>query len=206
MVRAAADGLTAAEVAEHTGQHLSTTRVHLERLASAGLLRKTRTSDGRPGRPAWRYRPAGDNPAPAPAPYRALAAALLDHLVSERGQARPAVDAGEAWGRTLAAATPTPRPVDAVHSVLQALDFDPVVVDGQPTDRLELHLRRCPFLELASRNPDAMCGLHLGVIRGVLDHHGVAPTSVTLEPFGAPTACVAQLPPAAGKASTKDRL
>ncbi|HET9518767.1 MAG TPA: winged helix-turn-helix domain-containing protein, partial [Actinoplanes sp.] len=48
LVRAADSGLTAAEVATHTGQHLSTTRAHLDRLTEAGLLVKARSSGGQP--------------------------------------------------------------------------------------------------------------------------------------------------------------
>ncbi|PWU43540.1 transcriptional regulator, partial [Micromonospora globispora] len=56
LVRDAEGGMTAAEVAERTGQHLSTTRTHLDRLVEAGLLVKARASGGQAGRPAWRYR------------------------------------------------------------------------------------------------------------------------------------------------------
>jgi hypothetical protein len=38
-----------------------------------------------------------------------------------------------------------------------------------------------------------MCGLHLGVVRGVVERGGVPGDSVVLEPFGAPDACVVRL-------------
>ncbi|MFC4149492.1 helix-turn-helix transcriptional regulator [Micromonospora mangrovi] len=194
LVRAAGAGMTIAEVGERTGLHLSTARTHLDRLVDAGLLVKARASGGQPGRPAWRYRAAVAE-APAPAPYRALAAALLDHLSRRgRGDVRPeATRAGQDWGRHLAAATaPGQQPVDTLLEVLRGLGFSPRrhdTADG----RTEVHLHTCPFLELVNRDPDAICALHVGVIRGVLAHAGAPPTGAVLEPFGAPDACVVRL-------------
>lgn len=196
LVRETAGGLTATEVAARTGQHLSTTRTHLDRLVAAGLLIKARASGGTPGRPAWRYRATGTDPAPAPAPYRALAAALLDHLAPIGGNVRDAAArVGRDWGRQLAAATPTvDDPVDAVTAVLRALGFDPQRQPESATDsEIEVHLRTCPFLDLVRRNPDAMCGLHAGVVRGVLDRRGTDGDTAELEPFAAPGACIVRL-------------
>ncbi|GAB1692196.1 helix-turn-helix transcriptional regulator [Krasilnikovia sp. M28-CT-15] len=195
LVRAAAGGLTAADVAAHTGQHLSTTRAHLDRLVHAGLLVKARASGGAPGRPAWRYRATAADPAPAP--YRALATALLDHLPGAAGGdvREAAARVGQDWGRRLAAVSPPQDdPVDTVSAVLTGLGFEPERQPAQPDGAVEVHLRTCPFLELVGQNPDAMCGLHLGVVRGALGHHGVGGDDAVLEPFGAPHACVIRLP------------
>ncbi len=194
LVRDAAGGLTAADVAARTGQHLSTTRAHLDRLVEAGLLVKARASGGAPGRPAWRYRATATDPAPAP--YRALAAALLEHLAPVDGDVRDAAArVGQDWGRQLAATTATREdPAEAVTAVLHGLGFDPWRRPGPTSGAdIEIHLRTCPFLELVGRNPDAMCGLHAGVVRGVLEHHGVGGDTAVLEPFGAPEACVVRL-------------
>jgi len=195
LVRSAAGGLTSTDVAAQTGQHLSTTRAHLDRLVEAGLLVRARASGGLPGRPAWRYRATSTDPAPAP--YRALAAALLDHLSPAGGDVREAAGrVGQGWGRQLAAAVPgQTSPVEAVTAVLDGLGFGPrrePAETGSAT--VELRLYTCPFLELVGQNPDAMCGLHAGVARGVLDHHGVPSDATVLEPFGAPGACVLRLP------------
>src|SRR5690606_27896591 len=37
---------------------------------------------------------------------------------------------------------------------------------------VDLHLRACPFIELVHRHREAMCGLHHGVIQGVLESAG----------------------------------
>lgn len=194
LIRDAAGGLTAGDVAARTGQHLSTTRAHLERLVKAGLLVKARASGGLPGRPAWRYRATTADPAPAP--YRSLAAALLEHLAGADGDVREAAgQVGQSWGRQLAGAGPEAAdPVDAVSTVLSGLGFDPSVQPSAEPGQTTLHLRTCPFLDLVGQNPDAMCGLHAGVIRGVLDQQNMPASGTVLEPFGAPAACVVHLP------------
>jgi predicted ArsR family transcriptional regulator len=193
--------LTAAEVVELVGLHPSTVRAHLEQLVDAGLLVKARASDGLPGRPAWRYRAAG--PGPAPAPYRTLAAALLDHLAVSGG-VRAADQAGQAWGSRLAASTQAENPVDAAVEVLRELGFDP---QSRPSvadvPDHEVHLRACPFLDLVGPQPDVMCALHAGMLRGVVQAAGAARARVTLEPFAAPNACVARMRLSPNRASTR---
>jgi predicted ArsR family transcriptional regulator len=206
LVRDAATGLTATDVVEATAMHPSTVRVHLDRLVEAGLLVKARASGGMPGRPAWRYRAAATEPAPAP--YRALAAALLDHLATTGGGTTAAVTAGEAWGRRLAATAEPADPVTIAVGVLRQLGFDPRLAPvagpraADEVDEVEVHLHTCPFLELVGPQPDVMCALHAGMLRGVLHATGAADGQAGLEPFAAPTACVARLrvpaPPAEG--------
>jgi len=206
LIREADEGLTATDVAEHTRLHYSTVRAHLEQLTEAGLLVKGRASGGQPGRPAWRYRAATLDPAPGP--YRSLAAALLDHLATSRGGVRTAVRVGEAWGRQLVAALPSrpesaslpgaqparsAGPVDSVLAVLEGLGFGPRRQPGPGDDVIEVHLHTCPFLELVGQQPDVMCNLHAGVIRGALRAAGAPRGAAVLEPFAAPTACVARL-------------
>jgi predicted ArsR family transcriptional regulator len=193
---APAVGLTAGDVADRTGLHFSTVRAHLDRLVEAGLLVKARASDGAPGRPAWRYRAAA--PEPAPAPYRTLAAALLEHLATDGG-VPAAVAAGRVWGRQLATAEHAPGtlggPVTTAVAVLDRLGFDPQrrPVPAAAAGEVEVHLRACPFLELVGRQPDVMCALHAGMISGVLDGAGAPDGRAVLEPFAAPDACVARL-------------
>jgi len=194
LVRAADAGLTAGDVAEHTGLHFSTVRAHLDRLVEAGLLVKARASAGAPGRPAWRYR--ADAAEPAPAPYRTLAAALLEHLATTGGGTPAAVAAGQSWGRRLAATEAgSGGPVEVALAVLDRLGFDPQrrPAPAAGGDAVEVHLRTCPFLELVGQQPDVMCALHAGMIRGALRGGGAPDGEAVLEPFAAPNACVARL-------------
>src|SRR5262249_23577686 len=121
------DGLTSAEVAEATGLHPSTVRAHLEQLAGSGLATRTRTGDGTPGRPAWRYRAATPAPAPAPSPYQDLAAALIAYLARDEDDPHgTGIRAGRDWGRSLAQSVSSEvrheeGPVDGMVRVLDRL-------------------------------------------------------------------------------------
>lgn len=215
LIRDAADGLTAGQVAVDTGLHLTTARAHLDRLTEAKLLVKTRPSGGVPGRPAWRYRAAA--PAPAPASYRGLAAALLENLADAGTDARAAaIRVGRRWGRRLAEAAreggdAAGAAADAdgaglVVEVLDQLGFAPRRRTSPEDDATELHLPTCPFLELVAVNPETTCALHQGVVHGVLEHAASRPAGeprpgeeprpgpAVLDPFGAPDACVVRIP------------
>jgi predicted ArsR family transcriptional regulator len=189
LVHAAGVGITTAEVAAKTGLRLSTVRSHLDGLVEAGLLVKARASSGLPYRPAWRYRPFEPD---TPTTYRLLLAALLEHLVATDEDSRPAaVRVGQRWGRSLGGATGADRGTkDTLLAVLEALGFSPQEPAGGGF--AEVHLRTCPYLDLVRGHPDAMCGLHAGIIQGVLEQADAA-GRVVLEPFAAPGACVVRL-------------
>lgn len=197
LVRTSPAGVTVGEVASRTGLHLSTVRAHLDRLTEAGLLVRARArGDGLPGRPPWRYRPAPTAAAPAPGGYRWLAAALLDALTGDGADAPArATRIGQEWGHRLTGTQTTSgddSSVDTLVDVLTELGFSPARQPGTgPTT--EIHLQSCPFLELVASHPDTMCALHLGVVRGVMEHRGAAVGTASLEPFGAPHACVVQI-------------
>ncbi|HEX6968217.1 MAG TPA: helix-turn-helix domain-containing protein [Micromonosporaceae bacterium] len=200
LVRQAPRGLTAAEVAQATGRHLTTVREHLEQLTSAGLLIRQRDHGGTPGRPAWRYRPAaGQVETPSGGPYRELAAALVEHIVSTESDPWAAgVSAGRAWGRRLVADVQpvTARPGQRLLAVLERLGFAPRVAVANQDEPEVVHLHACPFLDLVGSSADLVCGMHLGVLRGALEAAGAPGVRPALEPFGAPGACVVRMRPA----------
>jgi predicted ArsR family transcriptional regulator len=201
LVRQSEGGMNAAQVANATGLHPSTVRAHLDQLAQSGLLTRHRQSDGSPGRPAWVYRavPRPDADAePAGSavdrPYRDLAAALIGHLARTAEDPHAAgVRAGRDWGRALAAPLGRTAPVDGLVRVLDLLGFTPRVVAQADSDTAVVHLRTCPFLELAEASPDVVCGVHLGVIGGALGALGASAADTELEPFALPGACVVRV-------------
>jgi predicted ArsR family transcriptional regulator len=135
-----------------------------------------------------------------------------------------AVAAGTMWGHELAHASPavTARlgngmagPVrDAaarqlVVALLAELGFDPrpdeattipatTTIPANTTipaiTTTTVNLTRCPLLHAARRYPDVVCGVHLGIVRGVLAELGADGTSATLAPFSSPGACRLDLP------------
>jgi predicted ArsR family transcriptional regulator len=153
-----------------------------------GLLVKARANAGVPRRPAWRYRAAAADPPPSA--YRFLLAALLADLANTGDDTHHrAAQAGRHWGRMLAAARTGERDTVVLLEVMRVLGFSPQPMDGGA----EVHLLSCPYLELVQRYPDAMCRVHAGVIKGVLERTG-ADADVVLMPFAAPQACVVRLP------------
>jgi predicted ArsR family transcriptional regulator len=201
LLRARGAALTAPEVAAQVGLHPNTVRMHLDQLAEAGLVTCARERRTGPGRPRLLFTAAA---AAAPGPdraeedgYRMLAGLLAGHL--ERAGERSAADvadAGREWARAFPVpAGPAPTAAEATERVVQVLDelgFAPrVPVPGGP---VELH--RCPFQQVAERHSRIVCGVHLGLMQGLLDDLAAPVHAARLEPFVAPGLCLAHLTPA----------
>lgn len=194
LLRAADRPLDAAELAELTGLHLSTVRSHLARLVEAGVLTARSDPGGRPGRPRQRYEV--DDEDDGDDGYRFLATALTGALRATTDDPGAAARvSGEAWGRFLVDRPPPGRRIgaeealDRVRAMLAAAGFAP-----EPGEAAELLVRRCPFLALAREEPEVVCNLHLGLLRGALAELGHDPEGTELAPFVAPSLCVATLP------------
>ncbi|MBC7593181.1 MAG: transcriptional regulator [Kineosporiaceae bacterium] len=168
------------------GTHPNTLRGHLDTLTNAGLIAREGAPISGRGRPSWLYRatPAGKQQGHE---YAGLATALAGQL--ERSSLHPqdeAISAGEKWGKELAEAAP---PVEGVrHQLITLLDelgFSP------ESDRSDgaVRLRSCPMIEVAQQHPDVVCGVHKGMIRGILKNIGGDPESTELLAFYEPDAC-----------------
>jgi predicted ArsR family transcriptional regulator len=189
-VEAFGGGVTAAELAAKTGLPLSTVRSQMDRLVADGMLVKARASSGVPYRPAWRYRVAGDRFRPNL--YHRMLEPVLDHIAAGNEETRGVARAiGRRWGTALGAGGAGRTALDAVLSVLDALGFSPRVMSGPVP---EVHLFRCPYLDLVNRYPDAMCRLHAGIVDGVLETTGQPAGTAVVVPFAAPGACVVRIP------------
>jgi len=155
------------ELAERLKLHPNGVRIHLERMEEAGLVDRARIRDGR-GRPpdAWTIsadaRPGGSDPRGYQDLGRWLARALQ---ASPRGLSG-IEETGRQIGRELA-----PRDTNddggAFKASLTALGFQPV---AQPRkDGVTYCLRNCPYRDAVHENPPAICALHKGMTRGLLD-------------------------------------
>ena len=108
-----------------------------------------------------------------------------------------AVAAGERFGAELVEswrAGETAATLERVVRMLDDIGFQPELT----ADRTAIRLHHCPFHELARDQPDIVCGIHLGLIRGALLQLGAPPEATRLVPFVTPRLCVVELGPPFG--------
>ncbi len=201
--------LTLAEVADDVGLHESTVREHLDRLIAAGFVTKAPEVRATRGRPHMLYSVVEREAlVDADAWFRSR---LLTVLLAGYGKALPsrakaAADAGEELGASWAARPgasghasraghpeperdPALAQLAALEAHLDELRFAPEV----DADGSQVHLRHCPFLDLARAHTDVVCSVHLGIARGVLSAAGGPWTAESLDPFVGPQHCVLHL-------------
>lgn len=163
-----------AELAERLALHPNGVRVHLDLLAQARLVRRTRTRHG-PGRPSdeWTIAPDAHPGGAAPRAYgdlgRWLARAVRNRSVGRRGMQRT----GREIGRELAPAQAPPAgqastPVQAFDAALAALGFQPSILEPK-ADEVTFCVGNCPYRDAVVENQPAICALHEGITEGLLD-------------------------------------
>lgn len=202
MLRAADGPLGVREVAQRRGLHPNTARFHLEALTEAGLAVRETEDRQTPGRPRIGYRAAPDGPGGPGGRrrYRLLAEMLTSMIAATMPEpGRAAEDAGRQWGAYLAEQPPPyqqPSAAEAVSrlaAIMDDLGFAPRAEAGHDGRPFLLHLRQCPFREVAERHRDVICSLHLGLMRGALDRMRAPLTAGRLDPFAEPALCIASL-------------
>ncbi|HET7682298.1 MAG TPA: helix-turn-helix domain-containing protein [Marmoricola sp.] len=213
-LKAAAEPMSVAEVAELVGLRPNTVRFHLDALERQDRIERAHPAGGarpgRPGRPALHYRVRPGMDPSGPRSYQLLAEVLVDSLANGARTSTRALAAGEAFGRRLARETgrrPRSRRavIDTLVDVLAVVGFAP----ERRTTRGEtrIGLRHCPFLELTGDRRDVICPVHLGLMRGIVSELAgtevavdtIGPVSVeSLEPFVEPDLCLARLGSSAG--------
>lgn len=204
------------QLADRLGLHTNTVRFHLIRLVQAGLVEEELAPVVGPGRPRLCYRPVtGDGRADdrgevtgSLEEYRLLSQILAGYLASNTDDpSAAAVTAGRQWGRYL---VDRPPPIDRlddgqtvarVAAMLDRLGFQPETAAG--TGEIQLH--RCPFREVAERQPGVVCSVHLGLLQGAMSELGADGSATRLDPFVTERLCVAHLALSAAPAETGDR-
>ena len=201
---------TVAALSTLIGQHPNTIREHLDKLSNGGLVVRARAEALGRGRPAWLYgaAPAVGSDSGA-REYATLASVLAAQI--ERTRPQPiadAIEAGRKWGQELARESQVSQGQPSgptlltsavairreVVTLLDGLGFAPSV-DARVR---VVKLRHCPLLEAAHRNPQVVCAVHLGLVRGALDELGADPErteGTALQPFSEPGACRLDLLP-----------
>lgn len=183
--------ISATGLAAELRTHPNTVREHLDALVERGLAVRDRAPAQGRGRPAWRYAAASDRPEPDPRvrDYAGLAAALAGHLArTSTDPAGEGLAAGRVWGRTLMGDRPAQAEQTPRHRVVHLLDELGFAPEADPA-ATTVALRRCPLLDAARQHPEVVCQVHLGIVRGALEHHGGDPEPTALLPFAEPGAC-----------------
>ncbi|MDO8106714.1 helix-turn-helix domain-containing protein [Isoptericola sp. b441] len=193
--------LTADELAGAVGLHRNTVREHLDRLVAAGFVTREPEHRTTRGRPRMTYQVV---PRAAGATLdEQLREYLMQVLLAGYGRElrEPALEAeraGEEWGRRAPEpeAAPVPEVAADVAGQLAALEMHLDDLGMNPElelDPLRIHLHGCPYAAIARSRPDVVCSVHLGVVRGVLAHHGGPLAADRLEPFVGPDHCILHL-------------
>lgn len=198
LLRDAAAPVGSAEVARRTGLHPNTARFHLDGLVSSGLAERTVERREARDRPRALYSSRHDSTVTGRRSYRLLAEILANYLANgSRRASRAAQSAGEAWGHALAQRVPgSGRVGDAqatriLTDALEEIGFAPEAAGGGRSGQILLH--HCPFREAAQDHREIVCGVHLGLMRGLLDGVGSSLRAERLDPFVEPSLCVASL-------------
>ena len=205
----AAPGLTAAQLAQEVGLHVTTVRFHLDLLVAAGLVDAEVHRGGGAGRPRKRYTAVQGSlhdldPRAEAGSLRLLSGLLAQTLADgAAGESVSPAEAGWRWATenvpSRPGATPAVTPgrwlgkIAQMIDVLQEWGYTPELKTTQGGRVAEVTLRHCPFLDLARANPAVVCGIHRGLIAGSLAQLGETSTRVSLEPFVDDTTCLAHV-------------
>ncbi|GCE37772.1 possible transcriptional regulator [Rhodococcus wratislaviensis] len=228
MVREHEGAVDAVELASQLGVHVSTVRFHLDALCDDGAITRTRMNRPGAGRPRTGYlvieervdyRTLADVLAMElgqTVQTRARRAEHAGHEWATRmaasrsagagdGGHTPESDAGDALDHAAARTT----------NAFARMGFGPELVSapgpsapssadsGGPAGEREriIRLHACPVRDLARSHPEVVCGVHRGLLQGLLDTAATEGNrkpqrpaiSAHLEPFVEPELCVARL-------------
>lgn len=156
------------ELANLLELHPNGVRIHLERMEQAGLVQRTRVRQHR-GRPpdTWRIAPGANPGGSAPRAYRDLGRWLARAFRSGPRGSKGLEAAGREIGRELAPRD-SPISAEAFETSLTALGFQPVVTEHD-AGRTTFCLGNCPYRDAVHENQPAICALHEGITRGLID-------------------------------------
>jgi predicted ArsR family transcriptional regulator len=157
------------ELAERLGLHPNGVRLHLERLAQAGLVLRDRERRAR-GRPrdTWSISPRAQPGGDSPTAYTDLGRWLVRAIVAGGVGARAVEATGRQIGRELAPDGAGAAPEERVFGALVAMGFQPRRRHDD-AGTLTYCLENCPYRAAVRERQPVVCGLHRGLTRGLLD-------------------------------------
>lgn len=200
ILRSSRTPLSVVAIAKKLDVHPNTVRFHLDTLVGEGRVEHVRPARRGPGRPPLMLRAVQQMDREGTRQYRLLAEILAIELASDPDSDARAVAAGRAWGERLGPPGPDPDADESIAHLVGVLDdlgFEPELrVIGEEQ---QVGLRHCPFLELAERQSNVICPVHLGLMRGALETWAAPVTVERLEAFAEPDLCLAHLAPTGAK-------
>lgn len=205
ILRSASEPLDAQQLAQITGQHVTTVRFHLDILTRESLVRQFQQPPRGRGRPRIGYRAVQRSIG-----YQDLAQALADQLGPDPDrQAAAGTAAGRAWGAKI---DTSGEPVESVRdakdrtvSLMSELGFAPERdtrdTAGRDADEAAvIRLTACPLRDLARTHTEVVCGVHRGLLAELLERSGAqGRVEAELVPFVTDETCEVRLrrvPPA----------
>ncbi len=214
-LRTRSEPVTAQELAQAHGLHVTTVRFHVDALIAAGLVAAASESHPRRGRPRMLYRAVTAlRPDVSPgAGYELLARVLAEHWSgpADADPTQRAEAAGAAWAAENLADGVDGDPAVVVAALFAEMGFSPVLESSADDARIVLHA--CPFEAVARANPTVVCALHRGLVRGALDKLGAGDTDSRLIAWDTERTCVVELmrvnhhtPPMPGSAKRSTRI
>src|SRR5262245_50004578 len=143
-------------------------------MREVGLLDVTTEARRGVGRPQHLYALAPDAPSLGMEPPSfPLLSRLLVRLVEEAGiGSDEAVEVGREHGLMSAAAHGRASAIDALLDDQSLLGFDPERVDDEVGTTIAFG--HCPYGEVARQHSEVVCGLHCGMVEGLVDGLGGA--------------------------------
>lgn len=218
LLREAGEPLSVAAVADRMQLHENTARFHLDALVATELATRGVAARRTPGRPAAAYQATPPDSAERHRGYPLLSRILASSWARWVPDAQDAaVRSGQEWGRFLTdRLAPYERltPDEAIArlmALLGNLGFAPELDDGRhpergpdapddaaaPAERRpaagRILLHDCPFRGTAADDPEVVCAVHLGLMRGALAQLEADVKVSRLDSFVEPRLCIASL-------------
>lgn len=198
VLRASADPMTIAAIADALGVHPNTVRFHLDSLLGDGQVEQIEPGRKGPGRPPLLFGAVRQMDRGGARHYRLLAEILVSAVAAGKDPRAKALAAGRAWGRTLhapessaRAAMSSEKAIGRLVDVLDELGFAPE--RRRANGEQQVGLRHCPFLELAENRSSVVCPIHLGLMQGALETWKAPVAVERLDAFVEPDLCLTHL-------------
>lgn len=161
--------VTTEQLAEGLDRHVNGVRLHLERLAAAGLVRRERERGGR-GRPRdlWSLAAEARPQSLRPTAYAELARWLVQSLEHGGVSVESVEEIGREIGRGLGDGPSAEDATAELLAMIGDLGFEPQDVE-RDSGNVHFCFGNCPFREAARDHQPLVCGLHRGITRGMLE-------------------------------------